>query len=428
MSRKLTPQDAHVLMNLLVHQATGQTNITVTDTSSFVSAGELVLSTGVENTMNALSMVLGRTLISVRPYKAKLNLISAENTGEYTHILRDISYYSRDALASGAWNTNAAVNLAAGFTNGQNKDADGKAQSTKSQWEQNPGIPLEMNFGGSSVWQDSTTVYKYQLKEAFRDEASFNAFAAGILTEKANDIESQKEAFNRMTLLNFMAGIYDLEKTDKKGRVVNLTKAYNDKFGTSYTSHQLRTTYLDSFLKFFVATFKTSTGYLEKRSAMYHWTPEKKDAAGNDLYILRHTPKASQNAILYKPLFVEAEAQVMPSIFNDEYLKIDNFEGVDYWQAFTHDGAEDNAKINVVPAIPQANGTQGAGDAVEIPYVVGMIFDKEAIKTDFQLEDADATPMEARKKYYNIWWDFSKNSINNFTKSAILFIMEDEGN
>lgn len=31
------------------------------------------------------------------------------------------------------------------------------------------------------------------------------------MTEKGNDIESQKEAFNRMTLLNYIAGVVDLE-------------------------------------------------------------------------------------------------------------------------------------------------------------------------------------------------------------------------
>lgn len=40
MARKnLTAQDCHVIMTDLVKQATGRTDITVVDTSSFVSAG-----------------------------------------------------------------------------------------------------------------------------------------------------------------------------------------------------------------------------------------------------------------------------------------------------------------------------------------------------------------------------------------------------
>ena len=108
MARALTPQDCYALMNALVAEATGQSDISVCDLSSFVSAGEKVLATGAENTLNALSLVLGRTIIAVRPYKAKLSGIQAMNTGEYTHRLRKISFYSRKALPAGDWNTDVA--------------------------------------------------------------------------------------------------------------------------------------------------------------------------------------------------------------------------------------------------------------------------------------------------------------------------------
>ena len=85
MARTLTQKDCHALMNLLVKEATGQdATIQVVDSSTFVSAGEQVLATGTENVLNALSLVLGRTFMAVRPYNAKLALINAVNTGEYT--------------------------------------------------------------------------------------------------------------------------------------------------------------------------------------------------------------------------------------------------------------------------------------------------------------------------------------------------------
>lgn len=71
MGKVLTVQDCHNLMNSLVKQATGQQSITVIDSSSFVSAGETILATGTENVINSLSLIIGRTLVAVRPYKAK---------------------------------------------------------------------------------------------------------------------------------------------------------------------------------------------------------------------------------------------------------------------------------------------------------------------------------------------------------------------
>lgn len=426
MARTLTPRDCHVLMNLLVKEATGQdAEIQVVDSSTFVSAGEQVLATGTENVLNSLSLVLGRTFMAVRPYKAKLAIINALNTDMYSSRMRKISFYSREAQASGDFNTQLFTNLAKDFDNGENgTDAvTGNPVSTKSMWVQNPAVPLEMNFGGQSVWEDSTTIYEYQLKTAFRSEDEFAQFVAGIMTEKGNDIESQKEAFNRMTILNHIAGVYDLDTAAgaANGRVVNLTAAFNSRFGTAYTSAQLRSTYLKEFLAFFVATFKEQSRLMTYRSAKYHWSPAK-TVGGQSYVLLRHTPYDRQRVMLYQPLFTEAEAMVLPEIFRPEYLDINTqYEGVDYWQNFNA-----GAAIDVVPAIPNTAGTaQTVGAEVELDYVVGMIYDADAIMIDYQLEAASTTPLEARKHYRNMWWSFSKNAISDFTENCVIFIMAD---
>lgn len=415
MARTLTARDCHALMNLLVKEATGQdAQIQAVDSSTFVSAGETVLATGTENVLNALSLVLGRTFMAVRPYNAKLSLINAVNTGEYAHRMRKISFYSREAQASGDWNTQLYTNLADGFTNGQNID-DGTAQSTKSMWEQNQPVPLEMNFAGQSVWEDSTTVYEYQLQQAFRSEADFAEFVGGIMTERGNDIESQKEAFNRLTLLNFMAGVYDLNQS---GSVVNLTSEFNTEFGTNYTSAQLRSTYLKEFCMFLASRIKIDSDMLTNRSQKAHWVPAKEGYT-----LLRHTPKDRQRLMLYNPLMIKTQAYVFPELFNEQYLKMENYEGVMFWQ-----NENDPSAIKVTPAIPDTTGLTGvqtAGDAVTLDYVVGMLYDVDALMIDYQLERSATTPLEARKGYRNLWWTFSKNAINDFTENAIIYIMAD---
>lgn len=418
MARTLTPQDCHVLMNLLVAEATGQdATIQTVDSSTFVSAGETVLATGVENTLNTLALVLGRTFMAVRPYKAKMRIVDALNTGAYTSRMRKISFYSREAQASGDWNTQLySENLYMGEDNGEHGSP---AASTKSMWVQNQPVVLEVNFGGQSVWEDSTTIYEDQLAKAFRSEAEFADFVGGIMTEKGNDIESQKEAFNRMGVLNHIAGVLDLA-SDMPGSAINMTAAYNARFLTSYTTQQLLTTYLDSFLKFFVATFKLVSDYMTERSAKYHWSPAK-TVAGQSYTLLRHTPKDKQKAVLYGPFFKEAEAIVLPEIFNPQYLSLDNYESVTYWQ-----NINDPAAIDVTPAIPDTStGIITAGANVSESYILGMIFDEDALMVDYQLEAANTTPLEARKRYRNLWWSFSRNYLADFTENAVVFYMND---
>ena len=336
MARTLTTKDGYQLMNLLVRQATGQASQSVVDASTFVSAGETVLATGKENTMNALSLVLGRTFAAVRPYNAKLALMNAINTGVYSHRLRKISYYAQDALPSGYFNSDLYKNFDQGFTSGENPDGNGVPQSTKSQWEQHPAMPLEVNFAGSTTWQDCITIYEDKLEQAFNSVESFNAFIEGILVEHGNDIESQKEAWNRMTLLSAIASrIYLAGQGVAASSVINLTSAFNTYFGTTYTSAQLRSTYLKEFLEFMVATIKETSDRMTERSTAYH-DPMTKTVGGVSYSILRHTPKDRQRLYLYNPLFRKAESIVMPEIFRPEYLNMEKqFERVEYLTAPT---------------------------------------------------------------------------------------------
>ena len=426
MAKTLTPKDAHVIMGALVRQATGQTNIAIQTTNDFISAGQMVMQTGMENVFNSINILMGRIIIASRPYKALLTLMDSIETGEFTHRFEKISFYSTDPLPSGNFNTDLYTNLADGFTAGQNKDANGDPQSTKSQWEQNQRPSVVFNFGGSDVWDTCITLYEDQVQQAFRNEVEFNRFIEGYIREHENDFESQREAFNRMIMLNKIGQVYDMQTmySAMPGSLVNLTTAFNTKFGTNYTSAQLRTTYLKEFAEFFVAEFKAQSGYLRERSARYHWSVPK-TFRGQTAHILRHTPYEYQNVYLFDRLFKDVEALVMPEIFNDEYLNLDTqYQPVSYWQSNYSDAVR--PQVKVIPAvINPSNGLQTAGNAVNLDYVVGMITDRDAMLTDFQIETARTTSVEARKGYRNTWLHVAKNGICDPTENTILFYMDD---
>ena len=413
MARTFTPLDCYTLINAIAKEATGQeATLKAQDTSSFVSVGETILRTGTENTLNAISVVLGRTFMAVRPYEAKLRIINALNSGLYTNRMRKISFYSREAQASGAFNTNLYTNHAMGYDNGSNS-----GNSLPTMWEQNQPVPLELNFGGRSVWDESTTIYEDQLQAAFRDEANFSAFMSGIMTEKGNDIESAKEAFNRATLLNFIGGIYDMDRAVSTGSAIDLAAGFNAKYGTSYTRAQLLYDHRTEFLEYFVSTVKYISDTLTNRSAKYHWSPAK-TIGGTSYTLLRHTPKDRQRMILLSKAIYDAESTVLPAIFNPQYLNIENYEKVDFWQ-------NENLpeQVSITPAIPDVSDPteQTAGNAVVFDYLVGVLYDADAMMVDYQLDSAYSTPIEARKRYRNIWWHFARNAINDFTENAVLF-------
>lgn len=420
MARVFTPIDASAILAATVREATGQElTLQSINTSNFASIGETLLTTGKENVLNALSTVLFRDIIAVRPYTAKFKTLRPISSDLFEQRVRKISYYAKDPKASGAFNTNLWENFKDGYTNGQNIDSNGVPQSTKSMWEQDPPIPLEKFFGGSSVWSDSYQVFEVQLDAAFRSPEALANFANGYVQEKMNDIESQKEAFARINLLNYIAGVAD-QSARMPGSFRNMTSEFNTKFGTSYTTAQLQTTYFKEFLEFFVETVKTDIDRLSNRSALYH-DAMTQTIDGIDYSILRHTPVNKMRALMYAPFWNAAEARVLPEIFHEGMLSLDNFEKVTFWQ-----NEYNSSAIDVVPAVWDNNtGTQIAGNQVQLDYVIGTIHDIDALMVDFQLERVASTPLEARKLYRNIWYNMARNNICDFTEKGIVYYMAD---
>lgn len=405
------PKDAYAVMNSLVHQATGQNDITVTDTSSFVSAGQTVLDTGTENVFNALSVLIGRTIIASRPYTGKFRLIARQEADAFDNRVRKISFYARNNEPSGAFNTDVYTNLGAGLS-----DTDGAG----SVWDQNPAIPCEINFFSDFVWMKSTTHYEEQIKIAFTNETDFIRFINGIMVEVQNDIESTLEAKNRMVVLDRMASQKLLVDNGDLGSecAVNLVKTFNEEFGTVYSKDEILQEHLTAFMEYWVSKIKIDSDFMENRSTLFH-DPMTKTIDGVDYVVLRHSPKARQRFIYYSPFFTKAKARVLPEIFNPQYLgDLDqNGEGIDYWQSIKNPSA-----IDITPALP--NGEESS--EVKLDLVLGMLFDEEALMTNNKFRGMRSSGVNAKHLYQNLFWHFRYGMINDVSENCVLYYMADE--
>lgn len=414
MARTLTPKACYTLVNSIAHQLNGDSSLTATNLTDFVAVGEQILTNAHENILNAISIVGIKTIISNRPYKSKLALIREEDGDAFKTRIRKITYYERDAMNSGDYNTQSKTNFADGYDNGSNSGS-----SIPSMWEQRPRYALELNYCGQSVWQTEITIYQNQLYQAFSSLDEFNKFMSGYLQTLANEIESQKEAFARMSLLNFMGGVYDMQTYGTTAK--DLVALYNaDHGGTTFTGDDLRTgTEKEEFYKWFIALVKDDMTMLEYKSTANHW--DKTLTVGSDTYhFYRHTPKANQKFLMYSKFINDLRTEVLPTIFNTGFLE-ENFEEVPFWQSQTSRSA-----ISVTPSIPDVTGAgtgQTSGNAVALDYVVGMLFDEEALATQMIHQSTTNSPLEARKRYYNQFVSFNKNNINDFTQNAILYYM-----
>lgn len=426
MARRLTTTDGYAFINAMAEEMFGQNaTITAIDESTFASVGESILQAGTENVINTLSLVASRDLIAIRPYRAKFRLINALDSGMFSNRIRKISYYAKNAVPTGAANTQLfSENLGMGFDNGVHYDSSTPPvqMSVESQWLQSTPVTYQAWFGGGIEWQYPYTLYENALKLAFRSGAEFAEFLNGFLVSCANDIETEKEAFSRMVVLNAIAGVADMT-ADMPGSFVNLTTEFNNFYNPSpaYTTAELLSTHFSEFLAFFVARVKTDSDMLENRSILYHWSPAK--TVGGVSYVLpRQTKKNDQRMMMISKFWNNAEALVLPQIFNDQYLKLENFEKIDYWQ-----NINDPTAISVTPAIPDTSdpSAQIAGSAVSLSTVLGILYDRDAMMVDFHLEDVSSTTKEARKHYRTIWNTINKNPIWDPTENFIVYYMAD---
>lgn len=408
MANTTLPVDIHAVVNSLIAQAGGGA-LAATDTSSMITVAQAAQIYGQETLLNALSLQVGRTLIAIRPYEADDLGVEVDSMA-YGQISRKISYYANDFEAEQSWNTAAS---GAGYTLKDGESVD--HYKIKKQY------PLEMQFGGNKVLQKHITRWLYQLDVAFRSNEDLARFIAGLAIENQNEIAKMKEARNRAILLNFIGGLYNIGTARSK---VNLTKEYNTKHGTNYTSEQLRTTYLKEFLAFLVSHIQYDSDLMAKDTELFHLTPAKTDDLGNTLHLYRHTPKDEQRLCLLAPLLYDAEANVLSQVFHDGYLKLDNYRRIVYWQS-AESGKEGN--INVTPnQLNVTDGTTITGAAVTTPYIVGIMYDRAALMSTYHLDRTITTPDNAGGAYVNTYYHWANDYTNDFTENAILYYMEDE--
>ena len=416
--KPLTPVDAYAVINELSKQALGAKAVTAVDATNFVSVGDQILATGTDNVINSISILVTRVVNKSRAYKGKLQSVMADST-TYGNRLLKRKTYSKEAIPAG--NVNTDIN-ADNIGDGLNAETDGVG----SQWDMSFAPALELSYGGSDVWSyQMPTVTEDALKDAFRNESEFVGFMNMRMTEAYNEIETNKEAFARITVLNRIAGINKMVADGNLGAecVVDLIAYANAKMGTTYTRAEMLEEHMDEFLKNIAVKLETDSARLEERTVKYHWSPSK--VVDGVSYVLKqHTPKANQKMLYYAPLIREMETRVLPTIFHADMLKdavgknTSKAEGVEYWQAFDDGNNYAGAAIKWTPAIPV--GTTAAQD---MPFVFGILYDEDGIMVNYQLDNVRSTPVHARKGIINTFANFKRLPINDFTDSAIVYVL-----
>ena len=387
----MTKEQAYQLINAIHTQATGQVAIQPTDLSSFISVAQSTLAAGYEQTLNAITQVLSRTIVSVRPYDEKFKGLEM-TADQWGGIIRKLNFADTPAEADP---THATVN-------GQSVDP----------YVVKKPVVLETRYVGSDVWMDSMTVFKEQLRTAFQNESAFGSFMTGLMTHLLNKRTQWLENQKRSLLANMIAAKSDIGG----GSVIHLLTEYNAAIGLATPLTEttvMQPANYGPFMKWVYARVSEVSRLMTERSQLFQQTI-------TGYPIMRHTPMADQR-VYFAANFLEAmDARVLADTYHDNFLRYADVEGVSFWQDIN-----DPMKVSVTPVYVDNTGAVKAAAAnVAVNNVVGIIFDRDALGYNIYRDELETSAYNPKGSYYNIFYHLDIQLQSDVTEKAAIFLLD----
>ena len=398
----MTFQQIATVLTAIVKQATGQTVLAPTDTSSFVSVAQTALSAGNDAVMNAISNVLSRTIFSIRPYSAKF-------AGLEKDLPRWGAYMRKLSIADSDWADDEAYKYPVTYDASQNPaNGDG---GMVDQWRIKKPNVLQTNFFGQSVYGDHITITEDQLETAFRSPDELGSFLSLIMTNLSNRLEMSRDAIARGLLANMIGAIV---AENDANRNVHLLSEYNAQTGLSLTATTVyQPANFPSFMKWVYSRVASISDLMTENSTLFQTVITGKP-------ILRHTPVQMQKIYMFAPARHQMDARVLADTYHDTYLKYADVESVNFWQSIRTPDT-----VNVTPTYTSTSGAVVTPEtAVTKSGVFGLMFDEDAMGYALLDRRMLSTPVNASGLYRNIWVHCKQKVFMDNTEKAVLLLLD----
>ncbi len=377
------------VMNQLYKMVTGQSAQSMVTTADFTTVAQKTLLNGYDPVLGAISQIIGRTIFGTdRPYVGKLRGLD-RSVQEYGYITRKLSISDKDFSDSEAFQ----------LTDGQSVDM----------YVVNKPNVLQMNFYGQTLIDKDITIFRTQLKNAFRSPDELGSFISMVM-QNANDmIEQKRETMARMTLANLVGG-----KIAANNGVIHVLTEYNTETGLTLTATSVKDpANWGDFVKWLHAKMADVSRMFTERTGLYQI-----QVTGN--YVSHHTPVEDQRIFMLSPYINAIKSRVLSGTYNDDFLNFAYTEEVSFWQS------PDNIdRINVTPVYLQPAGTlTTASSPVTQDDIIAVMMDRDAAGLTIMDEETSQTPYNTKGKYWNINFSAIVRYWNDFMEKCAVFVLD----
>lgn len=377
----------------LVNDATsailGETAVLEEDLSNIVDIGKAVVnSDNLDNYVKSLVNHIGKVVFVNRLYAGGVPSVLMDSW-EYGSIMEKISSDLPTATESDSW-----------------KLKDGQDYSPDVFYK--PSVSVKF-FNSKTTFEIPLSFTELQIKESFSNANQLNGFISMLTTSVENAMTVKLDALIMRTIVNMVGEtVVDgltvedaFTPTDTSVKAVNLLNLYNAEYDQTLTIANAVTN--PDFIRYATYTMGLYSDRMARISTLFN-------VGGKE----RFSPKDLQHIVLLSDFAKASETFLLSNAQNQDRVTLPDHETVPYWQGSgTAYEFDEVSKINVKTA---------SGDTVELPGVIGVIFDRQALGVS-NLDRRVTTNYNPKAEFYTNFYKFDSGFFNDLDENFVVFFL-----
>lgn len=387
-------EQIYTLINSVSNEVLGKTDIVQEDLTGVVDLGtEVFNANAVDNYVKSLVNHIGKVVFVNRPYSGKVPSVLMD-AWEFGSVLEKISADIPEATENDTWNLQDGTEY-------------------KQDVFHKPTVTAKF-FNSKVTFEVPVSITERQVKESFSSAEQLNGFLSMIYSAVEKSMTIKADALIMRTINNMVAETLKADKTAFGGasvdyssastvRCVNLLKLYNDKTGAETPLTAAKAITDPEFIRFASYTMGLYSDRMQTVSTLFNVGAKE-----------RFTPVDMLHTVLLSDFAKAAQTYLYSDTYNKDQVLLPNAETVPSWQASGQN--YDFASVSTI------NVKSASGEAVNVPGVLGVMFDRDALGV-CNLDRRVATTYNAKAEFFNNYFKFDAGYFNDTNENFVVFFV-----
>lgn len=367
------------LVNSSLKEVNGSSDLLKNDLSNVVDVGNELFNTDqVDNFVKKLIDRIGSTAFNNRVYQGSAPSVLM-TSWEFGSVLEKVETELPNAEQNDSWALE-----------------DGKSYNQDIFYQ--PKVSAKF-FNSKVSFDIPLSFTQNQVKSAFSSASELNGFISMLMTSVTNAMTVNLDNMIMKTINNMTATVIN---GNKGMQVVDLLAGYNNNATTKLTKDNALQN--ADFIKYANLMINTYRDRIAKMSTLFN-------AGGKN----RFTPTDNQHLIILSDLASASKVYLEADTYNEDNVKISNYDTVPYWQGSGKDyGFDSVSGIDV--AIKDGDSTK----EVKQNGILGLLFDTQALGVTCQNQRVTSV-FNAKAEFYTNFTKFDAGYYNDLNENFIVF-------